>query len=74
MANISGSNPEALGSNPSRPAIPTLEDFGILYLRLVLGWSWDRVSEYTKQGCQDLKPRFEKTLNFTMGLEVAEGS
>ena len=65
MANISRSNREALGSNPSRPAI---SDFGILYLRMVLGWDWDKIAKYTKQGCQELKPRYESALQYVMGL------
>lgn len=68
MDNISGSNPEALGSNPSRPAKPTLEDFGVLYLRMVLDWDWDKVTAYTKIGCQELKPRYECALQYVMGL------
>lgn len=68
MVNISGSNPEALGSNPSRPAMPTPYDFGILYLRMILSWDWDKVSNYTKEGCQELKARYERALHYTMGL------
>lgn len=68
MDNILRSNRKALGSNPSRPAKPLLEDFGIVYLKMVLGWDWDKVTAYTKRGCQELKPRYECALQYVMGL------
>ena len=68
MDNISGSNPEAASSSLARPALPTPYDFGILYFRMVLGWDWDKISGYTSEGCQELKPRYEKALNYVMGL------
>ena len=68
MDSIPGSNPGDMGSSPVRPAKPSLEDFGIVYLKMVLGWDWDKVSNYTKQGCQELKPIYERTLRYVMGL------
>ena len=65
MDSIPGSNPGDMGSSPVRPA---LSDFGIVYLKMVLGWDWDKVSNYTKQGCQELKPIYERTLRYVMGL------
>lgn len=73
MVNILDSKSKDEGSSPSRPATPSLEDFGVAYLKLILGWSWCRIGVTYSIDPDDIPPVFEKTLEYVMGLKVAGG-